>query len=94
MKNLFCLILSFRCSCFDVIRFVTLLNQLQNRVLFENLSPQIFSCFQQGQDKSIAKENKAKMYLWKMKIFEERKILGEFRNLKINEEALILGSNF
>lgn len=73
LKNLFYLILSFRCSCFDVIRFVTLLNRLQNWVLFENLSSLIFSCFQQGQDKLIAKENKAKMYLWKVKIFEERK---------------------
>lgn len=72
LKKLFCRNPSFRCSAFDVIGFVTLLDQLQNWVL-----SQIFSShFQQGQDRSlelIAKENKTKMYLWKVEIFGERK---------------------
>lgn len=77
MKKLFCLNPSFRCSSFDVIGFVTLLDQLQNWVLCENLLSQIFSSrFRQGQDRSlelIAKENKTRVYLWKVEILGERK---------------------
>lgn len=73
LRKLFRLNPSFRCSVFDVIRFVTLLDQFQNRILRENFLSQIFSLhFQQGQDRSlelIAKENTAKMYLWKVEVF-------------------------